>query len=926
MRKHLPPAFFTCLLLVTFASFAAAQAPTAPAVSFSPTSLAFGTTTAGNMTEAQVVTLTNTGNATLDITQLASGSAYQIFNDCPATVAAGASCTFGVVFQPQTAGTFNYSVSVVDNASGSPQHVDLTGTATAPVVGLSPDSLSYASQTVGTSSPVQAVSLTNAGTSTMTISSITATGDYSETNTCAGTLAAGKNCTISITFKPTAGGTRGGSVTVNSAGNSPQSVLLIGSGASGTASLSASTLTFANQNIFTSSAAQTVTLSNKGSSPLAIIGLTASGEYVQTNTCGTSVAASASCVINVKFNPAATGSRPGYITISDTDSTNLQTVTLSGTGTNSTSVVVVTPSFAAATPIQTVQYTATISGVESSEVIWSVDGVTGGNATVGTISTSGLYTPPAKSGNHTIKAISSANKTQSGVARVVASAFAGIFTNHNDNGRTGQDLNEVVLTTGNVNATQFGKLFSYPLDGYTYAQPLYVPAVEIPEQGTHNVVYVATEHDSIYAFDSNNSPTTPLWHTSFIDPAAGVTTVPAAAVNNSTCNSNIGVEVGITGTPVIDPVKQELFVVVRTEENGAYVQRMHILNITTGNEISGSPVVIQASVPGVGEGSYGTGNVAFDNLLENSRPGILLMNGVVYLGFSSLCDKRPYHGWVLGYNEETLAQVSVFNTAPNGIASGIWQSGNGMVGDSSGNLYYSTGNGWYDVNNGGVDYGDSVIKMTTTGNVLSVTDYFTPADQDSLNHNDLDISAGGCLLLPDQPQPPIHLLTCADKQGNIYLLNRDNMGHFNANGDTQIVQTMLIGMTWGSPAYFQNQVYFWGDGDYLRQYRLYGSLLSAMPLAEDTKTSNYPAPTPTVSANNTTNGIVWTVFTSKFQSAGAAILRAYDAANVSRQLFDSSTKSSNAAGPAVKFVVPTVADGHVYLGTQSELDVYGLLP
>ena len=305
------------------------------------------------------------------------------------------------------------------------------------------------------------------------------------------------------------------------------------------------------------------------------------------------------------------------------------------------------------------------------------------------------------------------------------------------------------------------------------------------------------------------------------------------------------------------------------------------------------------------------------------------MNGVVYLAFSSLCDKRPYSGWVLGYDEASLAQVSVFNTAPNGIAAGIWQSGNGIVGDAAnGFIYFATGNGWFDVNDGGIDYGDTITKLSTNGNLLSVADYFTPHDQDNLNHQDLDMGSGGCLLLPDQPTPPIHLLTCVGKEGNIYLINRDNMGHFNPNGDTQVVQTLMIGMVWGSPAYWLNQTYFWGDGDYLKAYRLYGSLFSATPISEDSKTSQYPAPTPTVSANGSTNGIVWAVFTNKNATGGAAILRAYDAANVSRQLFDSSTKSANTAGPAVKFVVPTVADGRVYLylGTQSELDVYGILP
>lgn len=923
MNQRLPLALFPRLLLIFTASLALAQKPV---VTLSATSLNFGTTEAGTMTAAQVVTLTNTGNAVLTITQLSAGSAYQVFNDGCTTVNPGASCTFGVVFQPQTAGTYPYSAQIRDNAAGSPQKVTLNGIATAPVVGLSPDALTFGVQAVGTTSSVQAVTLTNQGTTTLTISSITSSGDFAQTNTCTGTLAAGKNCTISITFSPTAGGSRGGSVTINSTGNSPQNVSLLGTASSGSGSLSATTLTFGNQNLWTKSTAQTVTLTNKGSTALQIISIVASGDYTQTNNCGSSVAATANCTITVSFLPGATGTRTGYITVSDTDASNLQTVTLTGTGQVPTSTVSVTPGFASATSAQTVQFQASISGVQSSNVIWMVDGVAGGNSTVGTITTAGLYTPPTVAGAHTVKATSKANKSQSASARVVATAFPGLLTNHNDNARDGQNLNELVLTTGNVNSTQFGKLFSYSVDGYLYAQPLYVPNVVISGQGTHNVVYVATEHDSVYAFDADNSPSTPLWHVSFIDPGAGITTIPAADVSNATCD-NVGIEIGITGTPVIDPVKGELFVVVRTKENGAYFQRLHVLDITTGNEISGSPFLIQASVPGVGEGSYGTGTVAFDQLLENSRPGMLLMNGVVYIAFSSLCDNRPYHGWVLGYDETTLAQVSVFNTSPNGIASGIWQSGNGIVGDATnGYIYFATGNGWFDADSGGLDYGDTITKLSATGNVLSVADYFTPHDQDNLNHQDLDMGSGGCLLLPDQPTPPVHLLTCVGKEGNIYLVNRDNMGHFNAAGDTQVVQTLMIGMVWGSPAYWLNQTYFWGDGDFLKAYRLYGSLFSATPVSEDSKNSLYPAPTPTVSANGSTNGIVWAVFTSANKTNGPAILRAYDAANVSRQLFDSSTKSANQAGPAVKFVVPTVADGRVYIGTQSELDVFGILP
>ncbi|MGA8215546.1 MAG: choice-of-anchor D domain-containing protein [Candidatus Sulfotelmatobacter sp.] len=920
------PLFYLGLILSVIAPLATAQQPV---VTLSATSLKFGAIEAGTMSPAQVVTLTNTGNAVLTITHLSTANSYHLFNDGCTTVAAGGSCTFGVSFEPMAAGKYASAVTIADNASGSPQKVGLSGTATAPVVGLSPNALTFGVQTVGTTSSAQVINLTNQGTGTLTITGIAASGDFAQTNSCTSPLAPGEGCTISVTFSPTAGGARGGSVTVNSTGNSAQNASLIGTASSGTASLSPTTLTFGKQNIWTTTAAQnvqTVTLMNTGSTPLQIISVVASGDYSQTTNCGSSLAASASCAINVSFQPSKGGIRNGYITVSDTDPSSLQTVPLTGTGKVPVGAVTVTPSFASARSTQTVQFQASINGVASSNVTWAVDGVDGGSSTVGTITTSGVYTPPSVAGTHTVQATNNANTAESAISRVVATAFPGISTNHNDNGRTGQNLNEVVLNTGNVNPNQFGKLFSYPVDGYLYAQPLYVPDLLIPGQGTHNVVFVATQHDSVYAFDANNSPSTPLWHVSFIDPGSGITTVPAAAVSEGGC-SNIGIEVGITGTPVIDSTLGELFVVVRTLENGNYVQRLHVLEITTGDEVSGSPVVIQASVPGTGEDSFGSGTVAFNNLLENSRPGLLLMNGVVYIAFSSICDKHPYHGWVLGYEENPLGRVSVLNTSPNGVAAGIWQSGNGIVGDAStGYIYFATGNGWYDVNSGGVDYGDTVMKLSTTGNVLSVVDYFTPADQDYLNLNDLDVSAGGCLMFPDQPTPPIHLLTCVGKDGNIYLLDRDNMGEFNPAGDTQIVQSLVIGMAWSSPAYWLNQTYFWGQLDVLRAYRLYGGLFSVTPVSLGTKDSLNPPPTPTVSANGTTNGIVWAVLTSGYGTGGPAILRAYDAANVSRQIFSSSANSANTAGPAVKFVVPTVADGQVFVGTQSEIDVYGILP
>ena len=290
---------------------------------------------------------------------------------------------------------------------------------------------------------------------------------------------------------------------------------------------------------------------------------------------------------------------------------------------------------------------------------WSVDGVLGGNSSTGTITNAGLYTPPASVGTHTVTA-TTPDQSQSVSATVYVTNYAGTFTYHNDIGRTGENLNELALTPADVNQSTFGKLFSYPLDGLTFASPLYVANVNIPGKGFHNVVYVATEHDSVYAFDADGLSSTPLWHDSFINPANGITPVPAVDTGET---GDIPNEIGITSTPVIDPTTGTLYVDAATKEvsgsTTTYVHRLHALDITTGAEKSGSPVTIQASVPGTGMGSQG-GTVSFVPLRQNQRTALLLSNGVVYLGFSSRGDIEPFHGWVLGYNATTLQQVMVY--------------------------------------------------------------------------------------------------------------------------------------------------------------------------------------------------------------------------------------------------------------------------
>ena len=505
-------------------------------------------------------------------------------------------------------------------------------------------------------------------------------------------------------------------------------------------------------------------------------------------------------------------------------------------------------------------------------------------------------------------------------------AQVNVTTFHNDNARDGQNLSETLLTPANVNAAQFGRLFVQPVDGSIYAQPLYVSALPIAG-GTHNVVFVATEHDSVYAFDADDNAGTnasPLWQVSFINPAAGITTVDS---NSDLACSNISPEVGITGTPVIDPASQTLYVVAKTKENGTFVQRLHALDITSGAEKFGGPVVIQAAVPGTGAGASG-GQVAFDAKKANQRTGLLLLNGMVYVSWASHCDIPPYQGWLMAYNAQTLAQAAIWNAAPNGSDAGIWQSGAGPAADTSGNIFLATGNGTFDLNIGGADAGDSILKFgPLNGASIPLLDYFTPYDQLKLSIHDTDLGSGGVILLPDQPQgsPHQHLLAEIGKEGSLYLVNRDSMGHYNPNGDTQIVQWLsgIFGGMWATPAFWNNTLYIGATNDALQAYSFNANnsgLLSTKPVSASPETYFYPGTTPSITANGSTNGIVWALE----EDDGSAVLRAYDATNLANELFNTANSPQQTPGPRVKFAVPTIANGKVYAGTSTQVAVYGL--
>ncbi|MFZ1141336.1 MAG: IPT/TIG domain-containing protein [Candidatus Sulfotelmatobacter sp.] len=506
-----------------------------------------------------------------------------------------------------------------------------------------------------------------------------------------------------------------------------------------------------------------------------------------------------------------------------------------------------------------------------------------------------------------------------------AQAQVSVTTHHNDVGRTGQNLNETILNTSNVNVNQFGKLFACQVDGYVYAQPLYVAQVTISST-LHNVVYVATENNSVYAFDADNGAQ--LWHVNLGTP------VPSTDVSST--YKDLTPVIGITGTPVIDPVSSTLYVVAKTKNtsNSTYHQNLHAVDITSGAEMPGSPVEITASVAGSGSGSSG-GTIAFQPLYQLNRPGLLLLNGVVYIAFGSHGDIGPYHGWVLGYSASTLAQMAVFNTTPNGSEGAIWQGGQGLVADTD-NIYFMTGNGSFDANTGGTEYGDSVVKLATSMG-LSVSDYFTPDNQGSLNQSDADLGSGGPILLPGTSS-----IVGGGKDGILRLINTASMGEYNSvlNADLQEFQAtsgkIMIGpIYWNSPNHGP-VVYLWGPGDYLKAFEFLNGSFQTTPISQSTMTNpagNSNAAPLSLSANGSTSGtgIVWAALSysgDSNQQTVTGILRAFDATNLTTELWDSQKNATrDSVGNYAKFAPPTIANGKVYLATFSnQLLVYGLVP
>jgi hypothetical protein len=631
-------------------------------------------------------------------------------------------------------------------------------------------------------------------------------------------------------------------------------------------------------------------------------------------------------------------------------------------------VVTVSPKRAAVTVnTPTQQFTASIGGVT-----WSVDGVVGGNATVGTISPTGLYTPPATAGNHKVTAASGAS---SGSATIAVTDLRAVLTYHNDPARDGINGKEYALTPTTVITATFGKLFSCAVDGAVYAQPLWMRGLNIGG-GIHNVIFVATQHDSAYAFDADARPCVTYWHVNLLDPLHGGTgnETPVTWNDVGNCFGDIYPEVGVTGTPVIDSTTNTIYLVSASESNPTssgncssssanFFHRLHALNLATGNEKFNAPVTIAASVPGTGDGSNG-GMVSFNSQLHHQRSGLAEFGGKIFVVFAAHEDATPYHGWVIAYKASNVQQpIAVFNTTPNGVNGadgGIWGGGGAPAVDGGGDVYVTTGNGVFDEsppppNN---DYGDSILRLhfflgnTLNGINLRVAGWFTPFDELHLEQTDGDLGSGAAVLLPDQTSGagPKHLLVQTGKEGTVYLIDRDNMGQFNPSNNDQIWQNFSgpPNGLWGTPALWRNNLYIGGQGDSLRHFTFNPATEMFNPTVDSVSSQvfGYPGTTPSVSSQGGANGIVWTIDSSLYGYAspnagvncavvpvpvactGPAILHAYDATNLATEYW-SSTMAANhrdQAGNAVKFVPPTVANGKVYVGTRTRVDVYGLLP
>ncbi|HEY7353677.1 MAG TPA: pyrrolo-quinoline quinone [Terriglobales bacterium] len=571
---------------------------------------------------------------------------------------------------------------------------------------------------------------------------------------------------------------------------------------------------------------------------------------------------------------------------------------------------------------------ATFTVVASGSAPLSYQWKKGGSDISGATSSS-YATPAAASGDDgtqfSVSVSNSAGAVASSPATLHVTGAAEVLTYHNDNSRSGLNPSETILTTSNVNGAGFGKLGAYSTDGQVNAEPLYLSQVDIPNQGKHNVLYVVSEHDSVYAFDADNGSI--LWQVSLL--GSGESTSDDFGCGQVTP------EIGITATPVIDRSRgpHGAIYIVAMSKNSApqYFQRIHALDVTTGAELFGGPKTIQATFPGTGDGST-NGTVIFDPKQYNDRAGLTMVNGTIYTAWGSHCDFRPYTSWVMGFDANTLAQTSVINLTPNGNDGGMWMAGGAPAADSSGNIFLLNGNGTFDtaLNANGFpnqgDCGNCFVKLSTAGG-LKLSDYFTMFNTVQESDVDEDLGSGAAMLLPDLTDnggQAHHLAVGAGKDAHIYVVDRDSMGKFNssANNIYQDITGALSSGLFSMPAYFNNMVYYGAVGDSIKGFAISNAKLATRATAHTSNTFGYPGTTPSISSNGTNQGIVWAV-----ENSNPAVLHAYDAGNLSHELYNSGQSGTrDNFGPGNKFITPMVVNGKIYVGTGTGVAVFGLLP
>jgi hypothetical protein len=669
------------------------------------------------------------------------------------------------------------------------------------------------------------------------------------------------------------------------------------------------------------------------------------GAACSEGTCGSVAPATSASGVAVTYTAPAALPSPAGLTLKATsvaDPTKSASATITITAASAGPVSVsLTPKRGGLVTSQSMNFTATVTNdVGAQGVTWSV---AGGGVFSSQAATTAIFAAPSTAGVVTVTATSKADVTKSASATIGVTDLTGVFTYHNDSARDGSNAHEFALTPANVTTSTFGKLFSCNADGAIYAQPLWVPGVSIGV-GAHNIVVAATMRDSVYVFDADANPCVTYWNKNLIP--GGET----YGNNGDVGSADIFPDIGILGTPVIDPASNTVYVVTKTKNSGTttYHQRIHALSLIDGSEKFSGPTDITSAitVPGSGDGGNGT-TVPFDPLRENERPGLALVNGTVYVSWASHGDNGPYHGWLIGYNAANLAQApAVFNATPNGGQGGIWMSGGAPSADTANNLYLITGNGSFD---GTQNFGMAFLKLGTSGG-LSVSDFFSPSNESTLSGSDQDFGSGGAAVLIDQSTGPFpHLVVGGGKDQNLFVLNRDPgmMGGFNAANN--VVQTVPFGNgIFATAAFWNNNLYLAGSGA-LKAFSFTPatSQFSTTPTSQSTDTYGFPGASPSVSSAGTTNGIVWAMSSNAFgtnnsgpRAAGPALLRAYDATNLNTELWTSSqaTGGRDTAGNAVKFTLPTVANGKVYVGTRGtddsngngsifgQINVYGLLP